>query len=138
MPGKWEFPGGKLRSGETAEQAIIREIAEELGCHVQPRKTFASNTHDYANFSITLIPLLCELIDGEPKALEHAEILWAVPSELAKLDWAEADIPILEAYLESRGAGSHPVLIYQEPPSQEVFTVVPRVWQHPLSLQSQP
>ena len=90
-----------MHPGESAHQAIVREIREELGCEIKPLETLSPSHHDYHDFSITLIPLICELIEGEPQALEHAEIRWALPGELRKLDWAEADVPILHAYLQS-------------------------------------
>jgi 8-oxo-dGTP diphosphatase len=101
LAGKWEFPGGKSHQGEAIEIAIVREIEEELGCIVHPFRGLPPNTHSYPQLSITLIPLVCEIIDGTPTALEHAEIKWVVPEELSTYDWAEADIPIVEAYVAS-------------------------------------
>lgn len=102
MPGLWEFPGGKIRSTETAEEAIVREISEELGCTIRPIRTLAENTHDYSDLTITLVAFLCDLIDGEPRALEHDELRWATGAELLALDWTAADVPILRLYLEDR------------------------------------
>ena len=102
MPGLWEFPGGKIRSTETAEEAIVREVSEELGCTVRPIRTLAKNTHDYSDLTITLVAFLCDLIDGEPRALEHDELRWATGAELLALDWTAADVPILRLYLEDR------------------------------------
>jgi 8-oxo-dGTP diphosphatase len=107
MPGKWEFPGGKIRSDETAESAIVREIAEELGCSVRPTRRLAAFDHHYPDVTVTLVPFVCELVEGEPKALEHAELRWAVKSELLALDWSAADVPILQNYLRDRNAGTN-------------------------------
>ena len=95
---KWEFPGGKIKAGETPEQAICREIAEELTCRVRPKKRLKSNFHVYPVFSISLLPIVCEIIEGEPNAIEHAEIRWVVTAQLDSLDWADADRPIVENY----------------------------------------
>jgi 8-oxo-dGTP diphosphatase len=57
--------------------------------------------------TVTLVPFVCELVEGEPKALEHAELRWAVESELLALDWSAADVPILRNYLRDRNAGTN-------------------------------
>jgi len=100
MPNKWEFPGGKINSGETPKKAVIREITEELSCLVNPLDVRKANIHNYLNFSINLIPLICEVVKGEPRALEHQEIKWVLPRNFYQFDWAEADIPIFQDYLE--------------------------------------
>ena len=96
---KWEFPGGKIRRGETADEAICREIAEELGCTVRPLGELKRTLHKYPDFTVSLLPMICELDAGEPKALEHAEIKWLVADQLSILDWAEADLAIVTEYL---------------------------------------
>ncbi len=100
LPLKWEFPGGKIEKGETAEACLIREILEELHINIKISKQLNSNTHQYSETkTIILIPFICELIDGEIKLTEHANFLWLSKSELSNLDWAEADVPILNEYL---------------------------------------
>ncbi|MDA1076027.1 MAG: (deoxy)nucleoside triphosphate pyrophosphohydrolase [Proteobacteria bacterium] len=99
MAGKWEFPGGKLRAGETPRKAIVREIMEELGCTIEVRSALPVNEHHYCDFSIRLIPFVCRLTAGEPEALEHEEINWASLAQLRNFDWTAADIPILDTYL---------------------------------------
>ena len=100
LPLKWEFPGGKTEKGETAEACLVREILEELHINIKITKQLNSNTHQYSETkTIILIPFICELIDGEIKLTEHANFLWLSKSELINLDWAEADIPILNEYL---------------------------------------
>lgn len=94
--GKWEFPGGKIKACETPEQAVCREIVEELTCLVRPKRRLKSSFHVYPEFSISLLPIVCEIIEGEPSAIEHAEIRWVVSSRLDSLDWADADRPIVE------------------------------------------
>ncbi len=100
LPLNWEFPGGKIEKGETAEDCLIREILEELNINIKITKQLNSNTHQYSEDKvIKLIPFICELTGGEIKLTEHANFLWLSKSELIKLDWAEADIPILNEYL---------------------------------------
>ena len=96
---KWEFPGGKVKINETPEQAIRREINEELGVAVKPIERLAVNHHKYPDFEISLLPIICEITAGEPEAVEHAEIKWLKSEQLLKLDWAEADEPIVRRYL---------------------------------------
>ena len=100
LPLKWEFPGGKIEKGETAEDCLIREILEELHINIKITKQLNSNTHQYSETkTIKLIPFICELKRGEIKLTEHANYLWLIKSELGNLDWAEADVPILNEYL---------------------------------------
>ena len=100
LPLKWEFPGGKIEKGETAEACLVREILEELHINIRITKQLNTNTHQYSDTkTIKLIPFICELIDGEIKLTEHANFLWLSKSELSNLDWAEADVPILNEYL---------------------------------------
>jgi 8-oxo-dGTP diphosphatase len=103
LPLKWEFPGGKVEKGETDEDCLIREIYEELNINIVIKKKLKSNTHNYSeNNAIELIPFLCEIKDGEIKLTEHTNFLWLSKSELLNLDWAEADVPILNEYLKIR------------------------------------
>lgn len=100
LPLKWEFPGGKIEKGETAEACLTREILEELHINIKITKPLNTNTHQYSETkTIKLIPFICELIGGEIKLTEHANFLWLSKSELGTLDWAEADVPILNEYL---------------------------------------
>jgi 8-oxo-dGTP diphosphatase len=100
LPLKWEFPGGKIEKDETAEDCLIREILEELNINIKITKQLNSNTHQYSETKIIkLIPFVCELVCGEIKLTEHANFLWLSKNELINLDWAEADVPILNEYL---------------------------------------
>ncbi len=88
----WEFPGGKLEEGESAEQALRREIEEELGLKLATMWDFDTFEHDYEDFHLSLACLVCPLDDEqEPKPTEHDEICWLSRNELLDLDWLEAD-----------------------------------------------
>jgi 8-oxo-dGTP diphosphatase len=103
--GMWEFPGGKLHEGELPRDALVREIAEELRIVVHVGDSLVPSMHDYGGFAITLIPFLCSVATGEPSAIEHEAIAWCTSDELAALDWAEADLPVVASYLASQGGG---------------------------------
>ena len=103
LPLKWEFPGGKIEKNETAEACLIREILEELDINIKIKKQLNSNTHEYSETKIIkLMPFICQLVSGEIKLTEHANFLWLSKIELVNLDWAEADIPILNEYLNNK------------------------------------
>jgi 8-oxo-dGTP diphosphatase len=102
---KWEFPGGKLEPGEDAAAALAREIREELGVEIAVGAALPAAVHDYGAFSIRLHPFVCALRAGEPHPHEHAAVRWCLPHEIAALDLAAADRPVLPSYLERRTAG---------------------------------
>ena len=103
MPHKWEFPGGKIDPGETAEECLCRELWEEIGIEARIGRSLPASTHEYSTFTITLHPFVCTIEEGEIVLHEHAALLWLLPSQLHTLDWAEADIPVLAAYLSTNG-----------------------------------
>jgi 8-oxo-dGTP diphosphatase len=96
MPNLWEFPGGKLESGENFKEAIEREVREELDCGVEFLEVFNDNTHEYDSFIVNLITVKCRLVSGVPRALEHSKLLWLKRENLISLIWAPADIPAVE------------------------------------------
>ncbi len=100
LPLKWEFPGGKIEPNESEQQCIQREIKEELDIDIEVQQRLNPVLHDYPDFSIELIPYTAKHINGEIKLKEHAQYLLLDKSELQELDWAEADVPIVEEYLE--------------------------------------
>ena len=99
LPLKWEFPGGKMEYGETPAACLTREIKEELNVDINIGSALQPYAHHYPDFSINLIPFICEIIGGEIALSEHAQYLWLNPTALLNLDWAEADIPIVKNYL---------------------------------------
>lgn len=96
LAGMWEFPGGKVESGESFADALAREIREELECSITVGKPFETTTHEYEFAVVTLATFLCELASGEPRSNEHVEEIWLPVSELSTLDWAPADVPAVE------------------------------------------
>lgn len=96
MAGKWEFPGGKIEHSESATDALVREIEEELGITISPEKKLTSVLHTYSEFTIHLIPYVCTVITTSEIILqEHQAIQWVNTEESTALDWADADLPIL-------------------------------------------
>ncbi len=99
LPLKWEFPGGKIEENETAEECLLREIKEELSIEIRVIKPLASVEYHYEDFSILLVPFICEIKHGDIKLTEHANFIWLKPIELSNLDWAEADISVFKQLL---------------------------------------
>jgi 8-oxo-dGTP diphosphatase len=98
---KWEFPGGKIEENETAEDCLIREIKEELNIEIQILEQKSVNDHHYPDKSIRLIPFICRHLSGEISLKEHKDFKWLDKSNLLDLDWAAADLPILNEYLQT-------------------------------------
>ena len=99
LPLKWEFAGGKIENGESEVDCIKREIYEELNIEIEVKKRLTPVTHRYPNFKIQLIPFTANYITGELNLKEHCNFIIATREELSKLDWAEADLPILKEFL---------------------------------------
>jgi 8-oxo-dGTP diphosphatase len=98
MPLKWEFPGGKIDEGESPEECLKRELHEELGLEASVGQPLPATTHHYPSFSVTLYPFICEILSGEITLHEHSAMVWLPVEELHNLDWAEADLPVIEKY----------------------------------------
>ena len=100
LPLKWEFPGGKVEPGETAESAIVREIKEELACDISLVRALPTFPHDYGPVTILMIPFVCRLAanNAEPQLNEHVALQWVKPEALTSLDLAAADIPVVASY----------------------------------------
>jgi len=104
MPFKWEFPGGKINPGETAEDCIIREIREELGVDIQIRTLLPPSSHSYPDLRIRLHPFICRITRGHIVLAEHRAVQWTSHDQLLTLDWAEADVAVVRSYLHHRTA----------------------------------
>ncbi|MCC6203005.1 MAG: (deoxy)nucleoside triphosphate pyrophosphohydrolase [Gammaproteobacteria bacterium] len=107
LGGLWEFPGGKLDPGESAEAALRREIREELRLQLGTVAPLAPVEHRYEFATIRLLPFLSRcLVRPELQPTEHDEVLWISIDDAERLQWTPADIPILEAL--KRGAMTAP------------------------------
>ena len=96
----WEFPGGKLEEGESGEDAIVREIAEELQLQVVVKRHLKTVNHQYSSFKITMHAYLCSIHSGELILHEHVDYRWLEHRELESLDWAPADKPIVRPIVQ--------------------------------------
>jgi 8-oxo-dGTP diphosphatase len=101
LPLKWEFPGGKVEKNETEENCLLREIREELNLEIEILKRLESQCFNYETISIRLIPFVAKFKNGEIVLTEHKSFKWLDKEELKNLDWAAADIPVLEEFLKS-------------------------------------
>jgi 8-oxo-dGTP diphosphatase len=99
MPNLWEFPGGKIQGSELPETALVREIHEELGCRLKIGSLLKDITYEYPTITVNLLTYLATIQEGEPIALEHAEIRWLRKDKLAELEWAPADLPTVETLI---------------------------------------
>ena len=102
MPLKWEFPGGKIEDGESATECLQRELLEELGIVVSICKQLPTASHLYDDFAISLYPFICSLERGDITLHEHRAITWVPPECMLHLEWAAADLPVIDSYLQSR------------------------------------
>lgn len=94
----WEFPGGKVEQGESPEQAIIREIKEELGADIKVSGFLTTVEHDYPTFHLSMDCFWAELKEGSSvELLEHEAAKWLSVDSLDEVDWLPADIKVVEA-----------------------------------------
>ena len=88
----WEFPGGKIESGETKEQALVREIKEELNIEISVDKFAIDIEYQYPNFYLFMSCFMCSIKEGSIELLEHNDGKWITKEELNTLNWLLADI----------------------------------------------
>jgi 8-oxo-dGTP diphosphatase len=100
--GLWEFPGGKIKSGESAEAALRRELFEELGVTVDAFEPFMSVDHSYADREVTIEFFLVAHWNSEPKGMEGQAIRWMSPDHIESTEILPADLPVVDA-LRERG-----------------------------------
>ena len=98
---KFEFPGGKIEKGETKEEALQRELSEELNISVVIKSLYLSVVHEYPDFELTMHSFICEVETKELTLNEHIYQEWLTIKELDKLDWAAADIPIVNKLMSN-------------------------------------
>ena len=101
LEGHWEFPGGKIEPGETPEQALAREIREELNLIAEVGQKVTTTTYEYEFATIELTTFYCTLVDGDLRLTDHDDTKWVTSTEAAHLAWAPADIPAVEAIASS-------------------------------------
>lgn len=98
--GKWEFPGGKIENNESKENALIREIKEEMNADINVEKYLTTVDYDYENFHLTMHTYICSLINDFEKVkhgeeFEHDAMIWVSKDELDNVDFLPADILIV-------------------------------------------
>ena len=98
---KFEFPGGKMEIGETKAEAISREIKEELKMVITVGEEFLTVNHQYPDFSLTMHSFICTASDLVFTLTEHISFKWLTRAELGELDWAAADLPIVDKLIRS-------------------------------------
>lgn len=95
--GGWEFPGGKMEAGETPEQALARELREELAVKVKVGAFICTVECDYPKFHLTMHCFFCTVINGELRLLEHEAAKWLTKQELHDVAWLPADVEVVDA-----------------------------------------
>lgn len=102
MGGLWEFPGGKIESGETVQECIQREIHEELGIEIEVADHLITIDHIYSNLHVTLKVYHCHHLSGVPQPIECDEIRWVNLDELDQFTFPEANFQIIAALKKGR------------------------------------
>lgn len=98
--GWWEFPGGKIKQGESAETALKREILEELEMRISVGEQLCTIQTDYPEFHLTMHCFLCKIQEGEPVLREHEALRWLKLEEMDAIRWLSADVEAIEKLKE--------------------------------------
>lgn len=100
LEGFWEFPGGKIEGGESPQEALLRELREELNCSVEVQDFVTTTEYDYDFGTVVLSTFTCALQEGEPELSEHSEIRWVPIEKMLDLEWAPADVPAVHEVMD--------------------------------------
>lgn len=99
---KWEFVGGKVKNGESFEQALVREIKEELNIEIKVNKHLLSTQHSYSDIKVNLHSYFAEITSGTIQLTQHKVCNWVSPKEILNYDLLEADISIAQAIIKHK------------------------------------
>ncbi|MFI3283920.1 MAG: (deoxy)nucleoside triphosphate pyrophosphohydrolase [Erysipelotrichaceae bacterium] len=100
--GYFEFPGGKIELGETREEALIREIKEELNVVISVENFLCTVEYEYPSFHLIMHCYYSHIIDGEIEICEHQSIMWVEKEKLINIDWIPADVAVMNAILSDQ------------------------------------
>lgn len=100
MKGGWEFPGGKIESGELPQEALVREIREELDTVVSVGELIDTIEYDYSDFHLSMDCFWCAILEGNLTLKEHEDACWLTKDKLWSVDWLPADITLIEKISE--------------------------------------
>lgn len=108
LEGYWEFPGGKIEDEETPQEALKREIFEELHCTIEVDEKVCTVEHSYDFGIVELSVYMCRLVRGTPRKTEHTELRWVARADIGTLTWAPADTePVAKIACGTRTRADH-------------------------------